>query len=110
MAKNDQGYKIMAFGLLYDFTGNTNVTKVTRAVDLVKESWFLDAINYNETIDLFLLLGHNPVRDSTFSLVHNTIRAARPDIPIQIFGGHSHIRDLVVYDDMSVGLESGGSH
>lgn len=97
----------MAFGMLYDFTGNTNVTKVIKAADMVKESWFLNAVNFNQPIDLFLLIGHNPVRHSTFSLVHDTIRSARPDIPIQIFGGHTHIRDLVVYDDMSIGLESG---
>ncbi len=100
----------MAFGLLYDFTGNSNVSKIIPAADLVNESWFLDAIDYPETIDLFLLIGHNPVRDSTFTLVHDTIRKARPEIPIQIFGGHSHIRDLVVYDDISVGLESGMLH
>jgi hypothetical protein len=97
----------MTLSLIYDFTGNVNVTKVIPAAELVTEQWFLDAINYPETIDLFLLIGHNPVRDSTFTLVHDTIRKARPEIPIQIFGGHTHIRDLVVYDDMSVGLESG---
>lgn len=97
----------MAFGLLYDFTGNSNVSKIIKAADLVKEQWFLNAINYPETIDLFLLIGHNPVRKSTFSVVYDTIRKARPEIPIQIFGGHSHVRDLAVYDDMTVGLESG---
>jgi hypothetical protein len=97
----------MAFGVLYDFTGNSNVSKIIKAADLVKESWFLDAINFKEPIDLFLVIGHNPVRQSTLSLIHDTIRKARPEIPIQVFGGHSHIRDLVVYDDMSIGLESG---
>ncbi|KAL9598086.1 MAG: hypothetical protein Q9219_004717 [cf. Caloplaca sp. 3 TL-2023] len=58
----DHGLRIMAFGVLYDFTGNSNVSKVIKARDLVKESWFLDAVNYQEPIDLFILLGHNPVR------------------------------------------------
>lgn len=101
----------MAFGVLYDFTGNSNVSKVIKAVTLVQQQWFLDAINYLEPIDLFLVIGHNPIRTtdfaSTFSLLHNTIRALRPNVPIQAFGGHSHIRDFQVYDDMSTGLESG---
>jgi hypothetical protein len=101
----------MAFGVLFDFTGNSNVSKVIKAATLVQQQWFLDAINYPEPIDLFLVIGHNPIRTtdfaSTFGLLHNTIRALRPNVPIQAFGGHSHIRDFQVYDDMSTGLESG---
>jgi hypothetical protein len=101
----------MAFGVLFDFTGNSNVSKVIKAATLVQQQWFLDAINYPEPIDLFLVIGHNPIRTtdfaSTFGLLHNTIRALRPNVPIQAFGGHSHIRDFQVYDGMSTGLESG---
>ncbi|KAI4201144.1 MAG: hypothetical protein LQ350_003459 [Teloschistes chrysophthalmus] len=101
----------MAFGVLYDFTGNSNVSKVIKARDLVKESWFLDAVKFPQPIDLFVVLGHNPVRttvsSSTFGIIYNTIRGLRPNIPIQAFGGHTHIRDFVVYDTISTGLESG---
>jgi hypothetical protein len=101
----------MAFGVLYDFTGNSNVSKVIPAATLVKQQWFLDAINYSEPIDLFLVIGHNPIRrtasGSTFGLLHDTIRALRPTTPIQAFGGHSHIRDFTVFDNSSTGLESG---
>lgn len=86
----------MAFGVLFDFTGNTNVSKVIKTADLVKETWFLDAINYHEPIDLFVVIGHNPVRTtaktSTFGLLYETIRGIRPDVPIQTFGGHTHVR------------------
>lgn len=86
----------MAFGVLFDFTGNSNVSKVIKAADLVKESWFLDAVRYDKPIDLFLVIGHNPVRKteqtSTIWFIQETIRGIRPDIPIQIFGGHTHIR------------------
>lgn len=101
----------MAFGVLYNFNGNSNVSKVITAADMIKQQWFIDAVNYTEPIDLFLVIGHNPVRrtdsSSTFGLLHDTIRAIRPSVPIQAFGGHSHIRDFQVYDDMSTGLESG---
>ena len=101
----------MTFGVLYDFTGNSNVSKVTKATTMVQQQWFLDAVNYTEPIDLFLLIGHNPVRTTdyanTLGLVHNTIRSLKPNTPIQVFGGHSHIRDFQVYDESSTALESG---
>ena len=105
------GLRIMAFGVLYDFTGNTNVTKVIKTADLVKQSWFTSAVNYSKPIDLFLVAGHNPIRptasESTFGTLYKAIRSIRPDVPIQAFGGHSHIRDFVIFDTMSTGLESG---
>ncbi|KAK0107724.1 hypothetical protein ONS96_003523 [Cadophora gregata f. sp. sojae] len=105
------GIRIMTFGVIFDFTGNSNVSKVIRAADMVKEQWFMDAVNFVEPIDLFLLIGHNPIRTtdpvSSWPIVYNTIRNARPTIPIQIFGGHTHIRDFEVYDDRSTGFEAG---
>ena len=101
----------MAFGVLYDFTGNSNVSKVIKAKDMVTQPWFLDAIHTKEPIDVFLLLGHNPVRptdfSSTFKTVYNAIRAVHPDVPIQILGGHSHVRDFAIYDEITTSLESG---
>lgn len=86
----------MSFGVLYDFTGNSNVSKVIEAATLALQQWFLDAINYSEPIDLFLVIGHNPVRTtdygSTFGLLYKIIRSLRPDVPIQAYGGHGHIR------------------
>ena len=105
------GLRIMSFGVLYDFTGNSNVSKVIKAADLVKESWFIDAIRFPEPIDLFLVIGHNPVRPtaggSTFGTIYKAIRVLRPTTPIQAFGGHSHIRDFAIFDRSTTGLESG---
>lgn len=101
----------MAFGVLFDFTGNSNASVVTKAATMVKQQWFLDAVDYTEPIDLFLVIGHNPVRptqsSSTLKTVFNAIRAVKPDTPVQFFGGHTHIRDFAVYDDKSTALESG---
>lgn len=55
----------MAFGVLFDFTGNSNVSKVITAAEMIQQSWFLSALNTSEPIDLFLLIGHNPVRPSS---------------------------------------------
>ncbi|KAL1656095.1 hypothetical protein SLS61_001166 [Didymella pomorum] len=107
----ERGLNVMAFGVLFDFTGNSNVSKVIKAADLVKEQWFLDAVNYKDPIDLFVLTGHNPVRfnesSSSFDTVFSAIRSHRPDIPIQGFGGHTHIRDFAVWDNKATALESG---
>jgi hypothetical protein len=104
------GLRIMAMGFLYDFTGNSNASKVIKAADAIKEPWFATAVNYTEPIDLFILMGHNPLRKgsgSTLTTIQQAIRASRPDVPIQIFGGHTHIRDFAVYDSGSTGIESG---
>ncbi|KAI4741315.1 calcineurin-like phosphoesterase [Aureobasidium sp. EXF-12298] len=108
--KTEKGLRIMAFGVLFDFTGNSNASVVTKAADMVKESWFIDAVNH-KNVDAFVLIGHNPVglksSTNTLQTVYKAIRAIKPDTPIQMFGGHTHIRDFAVYDDKSVGLESG---
>ncbi|KAH8724465.1 Metallo-dependent phosphatase-like protein [Phaeosphaeriaceae sp. PMI808] len=107
----EHGLNIMAFGVLFDFTGNSNVSKVIKAADTVQQRWFREALNHTKPIDLFVIIGHNPVRttvsSSTFGTVISAIRQVRPDVPIQSFGGHTHIRDFVVYDNKATGLESG---
>lgn len=101
----------MAFGVLFDFVGNSNVSKITKAEDMVKQQWFVDAVNLDQPIDIFLLIGHNPIRTtdpiSTWATVRNAIRSFHPQVPIQVFGGHTHIRDFEVYDDRSTGFEAG---
>jgi hypothetical protein len=42
----------MSFGVLFDFTGNSNVSKVIKAADMIKEEWFIDAVNYAEPIGM----------------------------------------------------------
>lgn len=101
----------MAFGVLFDFKGNSNVSKVITAAEMVQQSWFKEAVNSTKPIDLFVVIGHNAARatdsTSTMGTVFSAIRNARPDTPIQIFGGHTHIRDFMVYDNKATGIESG---
>lgn len=105
------GLRIMAFGVLFDFTGHSNVSKVIKANEMVQQSWFTDAVNCAEPVDLFLVLGHNPARpdvaSSTMGVIYSAIRMMLPDVPIQGFGGHTHIRDFVVYDNKATMIESG---
>ncbi|KAJ4993006.1 calcineurin-like phosphoesterase [Stagonosporopsis vannaccii] len=102
----NQGIRILAFGFIFDFTGNANNTVVTRVEDTVKEDWFLEALK-DEHLDLIVVFGHVDIRSPEYAALFSTIRAAHKDLPIQFFGGHSHIRDYKIFDDKSVALESG---
>ena len=88
--KTKHGLNIMSYGLLFDFKGNSNASKVTPAGDVVKQDWFTKSLA-KKPIDLFVVIGHNPtntsVSSSTMGTIYKAIRAARPDIPIQVFGG-----------------------
>lgn len=97
----------MAFAFLFDFTGNFKNSVVYPVEVMIKEPWFLEAISDTD-VDLFLIIGHTPVKFSPeFPAILATIRAFRPDVPVQFFGGHTHIRDFAYYDTLSTALESG---
>ncbi|KAJ5101450.1 hypothetical protein NUU61_003672 [Penicillium alfredii] len=101
-----QGIRIVAFGFLFDFTGNYNNTVVQPVEDTIKEDWFQEAIRDKE-VDLFLVIGHVPVHSPEYQAIFKEIRGLRWDIPIQFFGGHQHIRDYAQFDAKAVGLASG---
>ncbi|KAI9747961.1 MAG: Calcium-transporting ATPase 10, plasma membrane-type [Chaenotheca gracillima] len=102
----NQGIRILAFGFLFDFTGNYNNTFVQPVEKTVQERWFQDAIR-DKDVDLILVAGHVAVRSKEYNAVHKAIRQVKWDTPIQFFGGHTHIRDYVKYDAKSYALESG---
>jgi hypothetical protein len=102
----NQGIRILAFGFIFDFTGNENNTFIQRVEDTVKEEWFTEAIG-DKDVDLILVYGHVDIRSPEYALLFQTIRDAQWDTPIQFFGGHTHIRDYKVFDTTSVALESG---
>lgn len=102
----NQGIRILAFGFLYDFTGNANNTIVQKVEETIKEKWFQRAIRDRE-VDLFLVIGHVSLRSPEFAEVYRAIRQQNWDIPIQFFGGHTHIRDYAKYDDKAYAFESG---
>ncbi|KAF2033577.1 ser/Thr protein phosphatase-like protein family [Setomelanomma holmii] len=102
----NQGIRILAFGFIFDFTGNANNTVVHRVVDTVKEEWFTEAIK-DKDVDLIVVFGHVDIRSDEYALLFKTLRSVHWDKPIQFFGGHSHIRDYKIFDSKSVALESG---
>ena len=102
----NQGIRVLAFGFLFNFRGNSNNTIVQRVQETIKENWFQEAIRDRE-VDLFLVIGHVPLRTQEFVSIFKAIRGQQWDVTIQFFGGHTHIRDYAKYDSKAYGLESG---
>ena len=102
----NQGVRVLAFGFIFDFTGNANNTVVQRVEDTVNEKWFKEALR-DRDLDLIIVFGHVDIRSDEYKILFSTIRSVHWDTPIQFFGGHSHIRDYKIFDSKSVDLESG---
>lgn len=100
-----KGRRVTSLGVIFNFAGNDVNTTVQFVADMVKESWFIEAIA--EEPDVFILVGHMPVSQDNWPVVFKAIRAVHPLTPIMIFGGHTHIRDCQQYDGRSMALESG---
>ena len=101
-----QGLHVVAFGFLYNFEGNYPNTIVQPVEKTVQETWFQEAIR-DRTVDVFVVIGHAPVRSPEFDAIFEEIRKVQGDVPIQFFGGHWHIRDYRRFDSTSYGLASG---
>ncbi|KAL8672346.1 MAG: hypothetical protein Q9168_003199 [Polycauliona sp. 1 TL-2023] len=102
----NQGIRVLAFGFLFDFTGNANNTIVEAVEKTVQQRWFLEAIHDRE-VDLVLVAGHVWLDSPEYHAIFKAIRGVQWDTPIQFFGGHTHIRDYFKYDSKAYGLESG---
>ncbi|OJJ70260.1 hypothetical protein ASPBRDRAFT_156939 [Aspergillus brasiliensis CBS 101740] len=113
----DHGLRIMAFGLtVQDFKAPDNV-HVYGYEDIIKEDWFKNATS--QPVDLYLLIGHADIGQSCkiktkyqgdqnpLMCMKDWFRQNKPEIPLQVLGGHSHTRNFICYDSGSSGLESG---
>lgn len=100
-------FRILTFSFLYNFKGNADHSYVTYVERSVKDDWFKDAVLRND-YDIIFVTGHVPVRYfKEIGIIVNAIRELKPDVIIQGFGGHTHVRDYRKFDDKAVALESG---
>ncbi|KAE8538919.1 hypothetical protein D1P53_005287 [Cryptococcus gattii VGV] len=102
-----QGYNVTAFGVIFNFKAHDKGITVQKPSKLAREPWFREAIR--DAPDYFILSGHMPVRGeiAEFAPVFDAIRDIHPKVPIYIFGGHTHVRDCVQYDERSIGVVPG---
>ncbi|TPX10645.1 uncharacterized protein E0L32_008379 [Thyridium curvatum] len=101
----NQNITIVAFGFLFDFTGNANNTVVKPVEGVVKEDWFQQAIR--EKPDIFVVIGHVGVQMDEFKAIFDAIRTQNWFTPIAFFGGHAHVRDATKYDAKAFAMASG---
>ncbi|QPG98574.1 hypothetical protein C2857_007747 [Epichloe festucae Fl1] len=97
--------EVVAFGFLFDFTGNANNTIVQPVAETIKEQWFQDAIR--EKPDIFVVIGHVGLRMEEFRTIFTALRKQNWHTPIAIFGGHAHVRDARSFDSQSLAMASG---
>ncbi len=101
----NQNLTVVAFGFLFDFTGNANNTVVQPVEKTIDEEWFQLAIR--ETTDVFVVVGHVGIRMDEFKNIFKAIRKQNWLTPIVFLGGHAHVRDATTYDKASFALASG---
>lgn len=101
----NQKKDIIAFGFLFDFTGNAKNTVVQPVQQTIQEAWFQQIIQ--EKPDVFVVIGHVGVHMREFKDIFQAIRSRNPRTPILFFGGHVHIRDATSYDKHSFAIASG---
>ncbi|CAK7273453.1 hypothetical protein SEPCBS119000_005663 [Sporothrix epigloea] len=101
-----QKLNIVAFGFLFNFTGNAANSVVQPVQQTVREPWFQYAIS-KEPVDLFVVIGHVGARMGELRAIYQAIRAVNPDTPIALFAGHAHVRDAVHFDDKAAAIASG---
>ncbi|KAF9086187.1 hypothetical protein BGX29_001539 [Mortierella sp. GBA35] len=99
------GTRVMSYGFLYNFKGAANNTIVEPSNFTVTLPWFKKSLK--EDVDMYLVVGHVPIRWAEATAVVQAIRAAHPSKPIVVLGGHLHVRDFTVYDNRAFGLSSG---
>ncbi|KAG0037872.1 hypothetical protein BGZ82_001633 [Podila clonocystis] len=99
------GTRVMSYGFLYNFKGAGSDVVLEKANVTVTLPWFQKSLK--EDVDMYLVVGHTPVRWAETLAVINAIRAVHPAKPILLFGGHMHQRDFVRYDARAFGLAAG---
>ncbi|SPO21212.1 uncharacterized protein UTRI_00689 [Ustilago trichophora] len=105
-----QGFKVMSYGILFDFKLAAKGIAVQSPQEMVEEDWFNHSLDRADKwgVDAFVVLGHMPVSgDPGWEAVRTKIRTRFPDTPIAILGGHTHVRDCRMMDPQTMALESG---
>uniref|UniRef100_A0A0L0NW62 Putative 5'-nucleotidase C-terminal domain-containing protein n=1 Tax=Candidozyma auris TaxID=498019 RepID=A0A0L0NW62_CANAR len=105
------GTRVLGLGFMFDFKRYNEKTRVTPISEVIEHDWFQQILdNYpEEIVDTVVVVTHVPVdrKWNELALLHAELRTHYPQVKIEYFGGHSHIRDFVVYDENLVALQSG---
>lgn len=108
----NKSHRVLALSFLFNFPRYNARARVYPILKAIEQDWFKNVTStYTEDdIDLLVVFGHIPVTDfeeEEIVHLHVALRRLYPNLVIQYFGGHSHIRDYAVYDHKATGLQSG---
>lgn len=105
--------RILTLSFIFHFQKANQRARVTSPIEeIMTRDWFKEMLERHpeNELDMLLIFGHVPITDHEnheLEQVHEYLRKFYPNIIIQYFGGHSHIRDFVILDDKSSCLQSG---
>lgn len=119
-------HRLLAFGFLYNFTGNCAATRVVAVQEAVRQEWFVNAllqqnggghhhVNLSDTTrsnkyhyyDAILVMAHMDCEDELIGQILLPAIRARTNKPVQFITGHSHRRCYVQLDDAAASMEAG---
>ncbi|CAJ1953690.1 unnamed protein product [Cylindrotheca closterium] len=100
---------LLVYGFLYNMEGACESITVEKVDDVVKMSWFKEALTReDESIDAILVLAHMDLKDPLVTVIRKAIREIVGDsMPIQFITGHTHYRGEIELDDWSHSFEAG---
>jgi 2',3'-cyclic-nucleotide 2'-phosphodiesterase (5'-nucleotidase family) len=100
------GSKVLVFGFMYNMEDHTDVVTIQDAHTVVKQQWFVNAVNSTDA-DALVVLAHMDLKDPLVRVILNGIRFIKPHIPVQFLTGHSHTRGSELIDSYTFNLEAG---
>lgn len=103
--------KLLAFGFLYNFENNCEMTVVEKVEIVVQQDWFLKVLHQaknDHMVDAILVLAHMDCVDPLVNVILQAIRNVMgTDMPIQFITGHSHRRAFEQLDPLATSFEPG---
>ena len=102
------GVRVLAFGFLYDMINHDDHVHVVPVEVVVKQAWFLAALNATHEYDALLFLAHMGHGDPLVDLLLAAVRAVvGTALPILFVTGHTHVRAYRTLDTHAAAYEAG---
>lgn len=86
--KGEFGTKVLAYGFIFDFTGNGNMTVVNKVENEINKDWFNASLKKYKP-NVIALIGHIGLHFNEFKITMEAIRKVYPTVPIAVMGGHT---------------------
>eukprot|EP00128_Syssomonas_multiformis_P005297 Colp12_sorted_trinity150504_noHs@5837 len=99
------GVKVLVFGFIFNFAEAAKVVSITNVEDSLKEEYFTEAMKLDA--DVVFAIMHAAPDQEECKMIYQALRASKPNTPLILLTGHSHIVDFRQFDDQAYAFESG---